>query len=282
VIGFVLESLDDPLFYLGMAVVLLPLFVSLVVLGRRKLFFDIVCEAKLLGAEGDGLQLVTEDNDDAVLMLFAIDLHNPVGSLATVGGVDINPTQYQREISFDFEEEASVLEAEVLESPEGVEAKVHIEGSQEEKVVLEDIPLNQGDFIRLKAVVKNPKAEPDVLWVGGGVRYLVEVEGHIRNIKKIQRKWDSQKLLIYAFLAGLLGVVLDYSVVAWLRGLLTGYRAWLEGPPVFLIGVQVAYVGLAAVLLILALLKEKRSREIARQLNSSYPIAERKPKMGWP
>ena len=77
-------------------------------------------------------------------------------------------------------------------------------------------------------------------------------------------------------------MVLDYSVVAWLRGLLTGYRAWLEGPPVFLVGVQVAFVGLAAVLLILALLKEKRSREIARQLNSSYPIVERKPKMGWP
>ena len=66
-IRFVLESLDAPLFYLGMAVVLLPLFVSLLVLGRRKLFFDIVCEATLLGAEGDSLQLVTEDNDDAVL-----------------------------------------------------------------------------------------------------------------------------------------------------------------------------------------------------------------------
>jgi hypothetical protein len=282
VIGVVLESLDDPLFYLGLAVVLLPLFVSFVVLRHRKLFFDIVCEATLLGAEGDGLQLVSEDNDDAVLMLFVIDLHNPIGSLARVGGVDIEPTQYQREILFGFEEEASVLEAEILESPEGIEAKVHIEGSQEEKVVLEDITLNQGDFIRLKAVVKNPKAEPDVLWVGGGVRYLVEVEGHIRNIKKIQRKWDSQKLLMYAFLAGLLGVVLDYSVVAWLRGLLTGDRAWLEGPPAFLLGVQVASVGLAAALLILVLLKEKRSREIARQLNPSYPIAERKPKMGWP
>ena len=131
-------------------------------------------------------------------------------------------------------------------------------------------------------MVKNPKAEPEVLWVGGGVRYPIKVGGHIRGVKKIQRKWDSQKLLIYAFLAGLLGVVLDYSVVGWLRGHLTGDRTWLWGPPAFLLGVQVAFVGLATVLLILALLKEKRSREIAGQLNSSYPIAERKPKMGWP
>lgn len=279
-IGFVLESLDNPLFYLGVALVLLPLFGSLLALRRGKLFFDIVCEAKLLGAEGNDLQHLTEANDDLVLMLFVIDLHNPVGSLARVGGVDIAPSRYHREISFSFGEEARVLEAGVMESPEGVEAKVNIEDSQEEKVVLEPVPLNQGGLVRLKAVVKNPKAEPDPLWVGGGVRYVVEVD--ITDVRKIQRMWDPQKLLIYAFLAGVLGVVLDYSVVGWLRGLLTGDRAWLWGSPAFLLGVQVAFVGLAIVLLILSLLKEKRSREIVRQLNSSYPIAERKPKMGWP
>lgn len=281
-IEFVFESLDDPLFYFGMAVVLLPLFVPFWILRRRKLFFDIVCEAKLLGAEGKGLQHLTETNDDAVLMLFVIDLHNHVGRLARAGGVDIKPPQYQREISFGFGEEASVLEAGVLESPDDVEAKVHIERSQRDRLVIEADPLNRRGLICLKAVVKNPETEPEVLWVGGGVRYLVEVEGHIRGIRKIQRKWDSQKLLIYAFLAGLLGVLLDYSVVGWLRELLTGDRTWLWGPPAFLLGVQVTFVGLAAVLLILTLLKEKRSREIARQLNSSHPIAERKPRMGWP
>jgi uncharacterized membrane protein len=130
-------------------------------------------------------------------------------------------------------------------------------------------------------VVKNPRAEPESLWVGGGIRYALEVAGQIKGIRKIQRKWDSQKLLIYAFLVGLLGVVSDYSIVEWARGLLTGDRMWHTGPPVLLLGVQVAFVGLATILLIIALVKDKKSREIARQLGASYPIVERKPKMGW-
>jgi hypothetical protein len=279
-IRFVLESLGDPSFYLGIAVVFVPLFVAFLILRRKKLFFEVVCEAKLLGIEGSGLQHVTRDASE--LMLFVIDLHNAVGGLARVGGVDIASAQYQSEISFGFGEDAHVLEAGVLESPSDIEAKIHIGGSQKDKVVLEAASLNRGDVIRLKAVVKNPKAEPEPLWVGGGVRYTVEVEGEIRGIREIQRKWDSQKLLICAFLAGSLGVILDYSVAGWLRGLLTGDRTWLAGPPALLLGVQVAFVGLAAILLMMTLLKEKKSRELARQLGASYPIVERKPRMGWP
>jgi hypothetical protein len=96
--------------------------------------------------------------------------------------------------------------------------------------------LNRGDSLCLKAVVDNPRAVPDVAWAGGGVCYDIEVGGQIRGIRKIQRKWDSQKLLVCAFLTGLLGVVLDYSIVGWIRGLLTGDRTWLGGPPALLLG----------------------------------------------
>ena len=288
-IGFVLESLGDPLFYVGIAAVLGTLFVPLLVLRRKKLFFDVVCEARLLGPEGSDLEHVagTSDagrsRDGAERMLFVIDLHNAVGSLAGgLGGLDIAPAQYRQEISLGFGEDAHVLEAGVLESPHSTAAKVRIDGSREDRLVLEAVPLNRGDSIRLKTVVKNPRAEPDPLWVGGGVRYVVEVEGCITGIRKIQRKWDSQKLLMYAFLTGLLGVILDYSVVGWVRELLTGDRTWLLAPPAFLLGAQITFVGVAAISLILAFFKDKRSREIADQLKSSYPIVERKPRMGWP
>jgi hypothetical protein len=288
-IPFVLESLSYPGFYLGMAAVLAALFVPFLTLRRKKLFFDVVCEAKLL-VSGDNdsehsaavCDAVESCDDAEEFMLFVIDLHNAVGGLVGVGGVDITPAQHLREISFGFGKEAHVLEAGFLQSPQDIEAKVRIDGSKDEKVVLEAFPLNRGESIRIKAVVDKPEAKPEVPWVGGGVRYDIEVGGHISGIRMIQRKWDPQKLLIYAFLAGFLGVVLDYSVIGWLREFLTGDRTWLAGPPAFLLGVQVAFVGLAAVLLILVLFKEKRSREIAGQLNSSYSIAERKPKMGWP
>lgn len=283
-IGFVLESLDDPLFYVGIAAVLVPLFVAFLILRRKKLFIDVVCEAKLLGEEGNGSEHATQTNDAAERMLFVIDLHNALGGLSggLLGGVDIAPAQYQHRISLGFGEKARILEAGVLESPHGIEAEVRIDGSQGDKLVLEAVPLKRGDLIRLKAVVKSPKAEPDPFWVGGGVRYTVGVEGRITGVRQIQRKWDSQKLLVYAFLAGVLGVILDHSVIGWARGLLTGDRTWFLTPPALLLGVQVAFVGIAAILLILALLKDKRSREIAGRLSSSYPIAERKPKMGWP
>lgn len=289
-IRFILESLGDPFFYLGIAAVLGALFVPFLTLRRRKLFFGVVCELKLLGSEGNysehvrGTGEAARSHDDAERMLFVIDLHNAVGGLADglAGGVAIAPAQYRQEISLGFGEDARVLEAGVMESPHGIAAKIRIDGSREDRLVLEAIPLNRGDSIRLKAVVKNPKAEPDPLWVGGGVRYVVEVEGCITGIKKIQRKWDSQKLLIYAFLAGTMGVILDYSVAGWVRGLLTGDRTWLLAPPALLLGIQVTFIGIAAILLILAFLKDKRSREIAGQLSSSYPIVERKPRMGWP
>jgi hypothetical protein len=280
-IEFVLKSLDDPGFYLGIAVVLVPLFVTFLILRRKKLLFEVVCEAKLLGSEGSNLQYATEISNESEPMLFVIDLHNAVGSLVRVGNIDIAPAQYQSEIAFRFGENAHLLEAGVLETPSDIEAKAHISSYGRDKVSLEAVPLNRGDLIRLKAVVKNPKAEPEPQWVGGGIRYTLRVEGQIRGIRKIQRKWDSQKLLVYAFLVGLLSVVLDYSVVEWARGLLTGDRTWLVGPPVLLLGVQVAFVGLSAILLIIALLKDKKSREIAKQLGASYPIAERKPRMGW-
>jgi hypothetical protein len=228
------------------------------------------------------------DDDVEERMLFVIDLHDATGGSLTgeLGSITDIATeqQHRRGISFGFAEGAQVLEAGVLdEHPSGIGAKVRIDGTWGgEEVVLKESSSERGETIRLKSVVKNPRAEPESPWLGGGVRYVVRVEESITGIRKIRRRWDSQKLLVYAFLAGLLGVLLDRSVVGWVGRLLTEDRTWHLGAPALLLGIQASFVGIAAILLILALLKDKRSREIADQLGSSYPIAERKPKMGWP
>lgn len=111
-IGFVLGSLDDPLFYLRIAAVLAAALFSFLILRRKKLFFDVVCKAKLFRSKHDGSEQmmgeheVVRSEDDAELMLFVIDLHNAVGGLAGVGEVDMAPSQHQRELSFDFGEGA--------------------------------------------------------------------------------------------------------------------------------------------------------------------------------
>ena len=285
-IPFVLESLNEPFFYLGIAAVLAALLVPFLILRRKELFFDVVCEVRLFGPEDNdsghstALSNAAGRRDDEERILFVIDLHSAGRSASR----DIAPEQqYQRGISFGFGEGARILEAGVLEERHhAVGAKFRLEGPREDEMVLDEVPLKRGDSIRLKALVQNPRVEPDSPWVGGGARYVVRAEGSIAGIEDIRRRWDSQELLVYAFLAGLLGVVLDYWVVGGVGGLLTGDRTWLLGPPALLLGVQVTFVGIAAILLILALLKDKRSREIADRLGSSCPIAERKPKMGWP
>ena len=283
-ITFVLESLNEPFFYLGIAAVLAALLVPFLVLRRKELFLDVVCEAKLFGPEDNdsghstALSNAAGRRDDEERILFVINLH----SAGRQDSRDIAPEQqYQRGISFDFGEGACILEAGVLEErPHAVGAKVHIDGPREDEVVIGEVLSERGDSIRLKALVQKPGAEPDSPWVGGGARYVVRAEGSSTGIGNIRRRWDSQKLLVYAFLAVLLGVVLDYSAVGGVGGLLTGDRSWLSGPPALLLGAQVTFVGIAAILLILALLKAQRSREVADQLGSSYPIAERKPNRG--
>jgi hypothetical protein len=287
-IPLVLESLNDPFFYLGIVAALVVVLVPLVVAVRRmELSFEVVCEAKLLGVEDNGWMPTTAVDDDVEeRMLFVIDLHDAgSGPTGRQGSTNITPAQeYRREVSFSFGEGAQVLEAGVLdEHPSGIGAKVRIDGTQGgEELVLEEDPSERSESIRLKAVVKNPTAEPESPWVGGGVRYDIRVKESTTGIRKIRRRWDSQKQLVYAFLAGFLGVVLDQSIVGWVGRLLMGDRTWHLGPQALLLGIQASFVGIAAVLLILALLKDKRSREIADQLGSSYPIVERKSKMGWP
>jgi hypothetical protein len=286
-IPLILESLGDPFFYLGLVAALVIVLAPFVAVRRKELSFEVVCEAKLLGAEDDGWMSPTAVDDDVEeRMLFVIDLHKARGGLAGGPGSTnmASAQEYRREVSFGFGEGAQVLEAGVLDEPlSSIGAKVRIGGPRGgDGMVLEEGPLERGESIRLKAVVVNPRAEAESPWVGGGVRYDVRVEETSTDVKKIRRRWDSQKLLVYAFLAGLLGVVLDRSIVGWAGKLLTGDQAWPLGPPAFLLGIQITFVGIAAVLLILALFKDKRSREITDRLDSSYPITERKPKMGWP
>src|SRR3954453_8385644 len=124
-IGFVLESLDDPLFYLGVAAVLGATLVPFLILRHQKLFFEMVCEAKLLRPKDEASEQMMREHDavwgddEAETMLFVMDLHNAPGGLAGVGGVDIAPAQQPHEISFGFGEGARLLEAGVLEGPRG-------------------------------------------------------------------------------------------------------------------------------------------------------------------
>ena len=58
--------------------------------------------------------------------MFVIDIRNPLwGIFSWLGGVDIAPHQYERNIAFYFGESANILEAEVVgENPPDLDAKL--------------------------------------------------------------------------------------------------------------------------------------------------------------
>jgi hypothetical protein len=63
-IPLVLESLNDPFFYLGIVAALIVVLVPFVAARRKELSFEVVCEAKLLGLEDNGWMSPAAVDDD--------------------------------------------------------------------------------------------------------------------------------------------------------------------------------------------------------------------------
>jgi hypothetical protein len=117
-IPLVLESLGAPFFYLGIVAALVVVLVPFVAVRRKELSFDVVCEAKLFGAEDNGwMPPMAVDEDVEECVLFVIDLHEDWGGfIGGLGSTDTAPAQEcQREVSFGFGEDARVLEVGVLD-----------------------------------------------------------------------------------------------------------------------------------------------------------------------
>ncbi len=100
--------------------------------------------------------------------MFVIDLRNPGwGIFGWLGGVDIAPSSYEREISFSFGKDARVLEAEVVEEdPEGIGATAYQLEAKTDAFAITRVLLNQEDSVRLRAVVENPEVETYPSWIG--------------------------------------------------------------------------------------------------------------------
>lgn len=186
---------------MGVVAVLVSILVPLVSRRRKKLFFDVLCEAYLIerksGTEAEG----SEEQSKRTPVLFVIDLRNPLwGIFNWLGGLDISPEQYERRISFTFGENARILEADVVkEKPQGIGADAIANHFPSEKLILKPTLLNQGDSIRLRVVVENPDLAPSpsfwpAFFFGMPSHFAVKVEGRILGVRKIQRKRSTHEL----------------------------------------------------------------------------------------
>src|SRR3954447_9543115 len=104
-IPLVLESLNDPFFYLGIVAALVVVLVPFLAVRRKELSFEVVCETKLIGVEDNGWMSPTVVDDDVEeRMLFVIDLHDAgCGLSGGLGSTNIAPVQeYRRKVSFGF------------------------------------------------------------------------------------------------------------------------------------------------------------------------------------
>lgn len=212
------EALTDPRFYATLVAILVAVSIALLTNRRKKLFFDVVCEALLLdykptSPSESGENKESQQSSDHGYALFIIDLHNATGKyVGGLGSVDILPSSYERNISISFGDSARIIEASIVEEePQNIGEQVIHEETSRETLTLKPVLLNQGDWIRVRALVQNPEVNPS-----HGIRkrilrdqniFTVNVEGRIAGIRSFRRKLGKNQLLQLALPAVLVSLL---------------------------------------------------------------------------
>jgi hypothetical protein len=274
--------------------VIVPVFVALLSRRRNKLFFDVVSEVMLVvrrDEDSESNREKTRAKQNSKIgsgrVLFIIDIHNPGwGILSWLGGVDLSPSQYQRKISFSFGEGSRILEADVvMEDPQGIEAEAYRSLPKVDRLVVKPTLLNQGDTIRLRAIVDNPRVESSIFNSSGF--FTVRADGRILGIRALQRKRGTQEIFAFWWLTNALAML--PTIVGYIIGLLAflwtldpwRFWAWYLATPVplvepftFVTGAQTALLFVAQSLFLMYGLKHLRSRKVATRYSppSYYPL----------
>jgi hypothetical protein len=193
--------------------------------------------------------------------IFVIDLQNASGKLfGWLRGTDIAPSQYERDISFSFGDQARVVEVAVMEeNPPGIGARASIVGSHQEKLGLAPVLLNRGDWIRLKAVVENATNH-------------VIAEARILGIQKLKRRWNGYQLATYGVVGIVLVSLLVDSLPRSVGWFFTGELYWMFRFPALYaawLGVLLAGLVVGMLMTFSGLLKLSRSRKIAKELSAN-------------
>jgi hypothetical protein len=144
----------------------------------------VICTLKLFDEAIRLLIPPDEDPEDGELTMVIIDVQNSTsGFFGGFGGVDINTEQYKHNVSFNFGDNAQVLSATMLDKhPSDVEELVDPKTFPQDKLTLAPILLNQGDWIRLGAVVQTPANTAE------RSPRVVTANGRIMGIRRIQKK----------------------------------------------------------------------------------------------
>jgi len=182
------EIIRDPIWqFIGAILALAAIFISIGLYLRQRrrkaMSYEIVSQTPLLSMEEEvkgKLKILFEDEP-------VQKVHLIVAKIINAGNLPILPTDYQRPLSFGFDNEARVLTAEVIETnPDSLEASIGIEGK---KVAFEPTLLNEKDSITLKMLVSQFDGK-------------VTVDGRIIGVKDIRKftEWP-----VYFFLASVIG-----------------------------------------------------------------------------
>lgn len=206
------EALTDLRFYATLVAILAAVSIALLTNRRKKLFFDVVCEALLLDFKPTNTPEANENKESHPTsgdeyVLFIVDLHNAIGTfVGGLGSIDISPSRYERNISISFGNKARILEASIVEEdPTNIGEEI-IQGTPlGQRLTLKPVLLNQGDWIRVRALVQNPEVNPSHgrrKWILRDENvFAVDVEGRIKGIRSFQRKLGKNELLQLTFAA---------------------------------------------------------------------------------
>jgi hypothetical protein len=146
----VFEDFSTPEVLIGVASFLATIFVTPLYRNRRKVFYDVISEFRLLDKESDCETkelVIAERSIQTNPKVFVIELNNHwgkevFGMFGGLGNVDITPAHYERAVTLEFGNDAQILDAQIAdETPPGIReiACVH-----RNKIMLKPVLLNHG------------------------------------------------------------------------------------------------------------------------------------------
>jgi len=224
------EIIRDPIWqFIGAILALAAIFISIGLYLRQRrrkaMSYEIVSQTPLLSMEEEvkgKLKILFEDEP-------VQKVHLIVAKVINSGNLSILPTDYQRPVSFGFDNEARVLTAEVIETnPDSLEASIGIEGK---KVVFEPTLLNEKDSITLKMLVSQFDGQ-------------VTVDGRIVGVKDIRKftEWPVHFILATVIGFGLFSISL-IGFVLYLARLIPTEIAQAFLLPCFVLGSLLNVIG---------------------------------------
>jgi hypothetical protein len=179
---------------IGIVAIIVAIIIYLAQRNRKRLAYEIISESSVVST--------AEEVEGRIQILFegkqVKKVHLIILKLANVGNIPITISDYEREVSFAFDEKTRILSYEILETSQEA-LKPEIE-SINNSIVVKPVLLNGGDSITIKALISEFDEE-------------IKIDGRIVGVKVIEKRKGNSSMGNILFIVGTTVMTLTITIL---------------------------------------------------------------------